>query len=358
MIGTWLQRGLKAARIGKKEVGIAILLVFLCTTVGIINPKFVSAVNIRNLSELIGIYGIFSIGAGMVIITGGIDLSVGSAFALHGVLLSIMLVNWRIPWPAAVGLSILFLCMIGLLHALLIAKLKLQAFIVTLCGLLVYRGLARVIANDVTLGFFLPGKAHSFAALHYLAQGEVGPIKMPFVIMFVVAIVMWIVLHRSVYGRYLFAVGRNEEAARYSGINTTLVIGSAYVLCMALAAVSSVLFAFYVESVEPTEHGMLFELYAIAAAVLGGCSLRGGEGSIIGIVLGTVLLLVLRNQVNLLSIPSSYDWVVTGGVIGVAVVVDSLLSRWAQARRRRVRISPQTPAVSSPVAGAALDQPQ
>ena len=148
---------------------------------------------------------------------------------------------------------------------------------------------------------------------------------MPFVILIVVASIMWVLLHRSVFGRYLFAVGRNEEAARYSGINSRRIVTSAYVISGLLAAVAAILLAFYTNSVSPSSHGNFYELYAIAAAVLGGCSLRGGEGSIVGIVAGTALLQVLRNLVNLLDIPSSLDFAVMGAVILIGVIADQVL---------------------------------
>jgi len=144
---------------------------------------------------------------------------------------------------------------------------------------------------------------------------------------------MWVVLQRSVYGRYLFAIGRNEEAARYSGIGTRKIISSAYVLSGLLAGITGVLMAFYTNSISPSSHGNFYELYAIAAAVLGGCSLRGGEGSVIGIVIGTALLQVLQNLVNLLGIPSSLNFAVMGTVILIGVVADELVRRRAVRKR-------------------------
>jgi len=198
----------------------------------------------------------------------------------------------------------------------------LQPFLVTLCGLLLYRGLARYIAADAVQGF---GAGTGFEWLRDLVTGSAGRIPMPFVLLVAVAVIMWVVLHRSVYGRYLFAVGRNEEAARYSGINSRRVIASAYVISGFLAAVAAILLAFYTNSVSPSSHGSFYELYAIAAAVLGGCSLLGGEGSILGIVAGTALLQVLRNLVNLLDVPSSLDFAVMGAVILIGVIVDQVL---------------------------------
>src|SRR6202007_2964835 len=153
--------------------------------------------------------------------------------------------------------------------------------------------------------------------------------------MVVVAATMWVVLHRSVFGRHLFAVGKNEEAARYSGIRTHRVIISAYVICAVLTAIAAIFFAMYTRSISPSSHGNFYELYAIAAAVLGGCSLRGGEGSIIGIVLGAILLQVLQNLVNLLGIPSSLNFAVMGTVILIGVLADQYLVQ----RNRRATIA-------------------
>lgn len=308
----------------RKELGTFILLVVLCVIVAIINPRFLGAANLQNMARLIGMYGIFSIGLGIVIITGGIDLSVGSVFALLGVLLSIMLTGWHWPGALAIIAVIIISLGLGLMHGWLVTRLYIQPFIVTLCGLLFYRGLARFIANDETKGF---GTGAGFEWLPRLATGSLFSIPMPFILLIIISILMWVVLHRSVYGRYLFAVGRNEEAARYSGINARNIIASAYIISGALAGVSGVLLAFYTNSVSPSSHGSFFELYGIAAAVLGGCSLRGGEGSIIGIIIGAALLQVLQNLVNLLGIPSSLNFAVMGAVILVGVIADQLLKR-------------------------------
>ncbi len=159
---------------------------------------------------------------------------------------------------------------------------------------------------------------------------------------------MGIVLHRSVFGRYLFAVGKNEEAARYSGIRSQVIIASAYVICGGIAGVSSIYLAMYTRSISPASHGNFYELYAIAAAVLGGCSLRGGEGSVLGIVLGAVLLQILQNLVNLLGIPSSLNFAVMGAVILVGVVADQQLVRYrtkkANARKRSLGHGALSPA--------------
>jgi len=319
----------------KKDIGILAIFLAVCTVLGIANPKFLSAVNLQNTARLVGMFGIFSIGIGVVIITGGIDLSVGSIFALLGVLLSFMLVGWGWPWPVAIAAVMIIGMAVGLFHGFLITRVKMQPFIVTLCGLLFYRGLARFIAKDATKGF---GNCEGFESLHDLATGSFLGVPMPFILLIAIGAIAWVVLHRSVYGRYLFAVGRNEQAARYSGINTRRVITGAYVVSGFLAAISGILFAFYVNAIAPSAHGSFYELFGIAAAVLGGCSLSGGEGSVIGIIIGAALLQVLQNLVNLLKIPSSLNFAVMGGVILIGVLADQLLKKRAKKKVLQERI--------------------
>jgi ribose transport system permease protein len=307
----------------KKELGIGLLLVALCVTVSILNPRFLGAANLENTARLVGMYGIFSIGLGVVIISGGIDLSVGSMFALQGVVLAIFLRDWNWPWPLAVLASFLLVIGLSLLQGFFIARVRMQAFIVTLCGLLFYRGMARFIAHDETKGFGSGG----FTLLRELTTGSVGRVPMPFVLLLVVALIMHVLLHHAVFGRYLYAIGRNEDAARYSGINTVGVTLAAYGIEGLLVAFSGLLIAFYTNSISPAIHGTSYELYGIAAAVLGGCSLRGGEGSILGIVIGTMLLQVLQNLINLLGIPSSLNFAVMGAVIFLGVLVDQIVGQ-------------------------------
>jgi len=316
----------------KKEIGILILLVVLCAVTSVMNPRFLSEANLGNTANLIGLYGIFSIGIGLVIITGGIDLSVGSMIALNGMLLVLALVEWHWPWPLAALFALAVPMALGWAHGFLITRFNMQPFIVTLCGLLLYRGIARFIASDTTKGF---GDAEGFKTLQNLANGKMFGLPMPFVFLIVTAAVMWVVLHRSVYGRYLYAVGRNEEATRFSGVNTRRVIASSYVLAGLLTGISGILFAFYTNSVSPSTHGNFYELYGIAAAVLGGCSLRGGEGSILGILIGTALLLVLQNLVNLLGIPSSLNFAVMGAVVLAGVLADQIFQKRAEKKSVR-----------------------
>jgi ribose transport system permease protein len=257
----------------------------------ILNPRFLLPVNIANTSNLVGLFGLSAIGQAFVIITGGIELSVGSVIALVGVLFMDLIANEGVPWPLA--LVIVLGVLIGLAHGLLITKLKLQPFIVTLCGLLVYRGIARFYTQDATVGF---GFGQNFSALNWLTGGETLGVPHSFIAMMIVAVIMWVVLHRTVFGRHLYAVGKNEEAARFSGIRTDRVVIFAYIICQVLTVAAAVYFAMY-------------------------------TGSIVGVVLGVVLLQELQNLVNLLGIPSLLNFAVMGGVILIGVTFDQQLGR-------------------------------
>lgn len=310
--------------ISRKDLSLLILIIVVGTVVAIINPRFLSPINLSNTANLIGLFGMFAVAQAFVIISGGIELSVGSIIALLGVLF-IDLVSAGSLSPGLAFLTVLGLgCLIGLLHGFLVARVGLQPFVVTLCGLLIYRGIARYYTEDATAGF--PFGA-SFPTLEWLVAGRLYGVPHSLIAFLLITVVMGVVLHRSVYGRHLFAVGKSEEAARYSGINTHRVVITAYVICCALTAVAAVFIAMYTRSISPSSHGNFYELYAIAAAVLGGCSLRGGEGSILGVVLGTVLLQVLQNLVNLLGIPSSLNFAVMGSVILIGVLADQQFSK-------------------------------
>ncbi|MEA2732073.1 MAG: ribose transport system permease protein [Acetobacteraceae bacterium] len=315
----------------KKELGLLVLLVVISAITEALNPLFLSGVNLLDMANLIGLFGIFSIGEGLTIITGGIDLSVGSMFSLLGVIFIDLVANWGVGWPLALVAVLAGGLLLGAIQGILITRARMQPFIVTLCGLLIYRGAARYYTDDSTMGF---GYGNDADTLSWLAAGRSFGIPHSFIFLIVVSLILGVVLHRSVFGRYLFAVGKNEEAARYSGISTKLVITGAYVLSGLLAGISTIFLVFYTNSVSPSTFGNFYELYAIAAAVLGGCSLRGGEGSILGIVLGTALLQVLQNLVNILGIPSSLNFAVMGTVILLGVFADQQLQK-----RRAVTIS-------------------
>lgn len=313
----------------KKDLGLLLLILVVGAAVAMINPRFLSPINLSNTANLIGLFGLFSLAQAFVIITGGIELSVGSIIALLGVIFIDLIANVGLHWSLAVVVVILIGVLMGAVHGFLITRMKLQPFVVTLCGLLIYRGIARYYTEDATAGFAF---GQSFPTLEWLTAGRSFGVPHSMVAFIITAIILAVLLHRSVFGRYLFAVGKNEEAARYSGIRTRRIIVAAYVICCGLTALAAIYIAMYTRSISPASHGNFYELYAIAAAVLGGCSLRGGEGSILGVVLGTILLQVLQNLVNLLGIPSSLNFAVMGGVILIGVLADQQLMRYRKSR--------------------------
>jgi ribose transport system permease protein len=325
--------------------GILVLLIAVIVFSSVINPQFLLAYNLQNILRWTGLFGILSIGAGLVIITGGIDLSIGSVVGIAGTTMAM--------WVGATGMSpgIAFLLAIGLsvgigfAQGLLITKLRLQPFIVTLCGLLILRGVSRYVTGDATQGF---GSKHLW--LRNLASESpisipipgIGPIAIPwpFILLIILAIIAGIFLNRSVYGRHLLALGRNEEATRISGVNTQAIIIATYVISATLAGFGGILFALDINSVQPSGHGEFYELYAIAAAVLGGCSLRGGEGTILGMVIGTAIIRVLYNAINVLGIATQLEYAVIGAVILLGVIADELVRRMG-ARRAAKRVEAQ-----------------
>lgn len=242
----------------------------------------------------------------------------------------------RMPVPLAITYVLLISIGIGLLHGLLITKMRLQPFIVTLCGLLFYRGLARTFAGDNSVGF-----GNEYEGLRQVAIGKIQitsdfGLPVAFIIMALVAATAMVFLNMTIYGRYLLALGRNAQAARFSGINADRMVITAYILCAFLAGVGAIFFALDVNSIQPSNHGTFYELFAIAAAVLGGCSVRGGEGSIVGVIIGAAVLRLLLNSINMLGIPSQLEYCIMGAVILAGVIADELVKRYA-ARRRAIR---------------------
>ena len=319
----------------KKVLGIFGLLVFVCVATALMSDRFLTEFNIENLIRRSALFGILSIGAAFVIITAGIDLSIGSVVCLVGCLLPWMLVEHQFSVPMALLVVGLISLAIGLTHGLLITKVKLQPFVVTLCGLLFYRGLTRGIVQDQTQGF-----RGGFQSLRELSQGQIAlpgtdfGIPNPCVILIIVAVLAIIFLNFTIYGRYMLALGRNETATRFSGINTDRMTILAYVICGMLSGLGGMLFVLDVGSAQPVDFGNFYELYAIAGAVLGGCSLRGGEGTIIGVIIGAAVMQVLKNTITLVdAIPTNIEYAVIGAVILGGVVTDELVKRYAARRR-------------------------
>lgn len=299
--------------------------------------SFFSGFNQENLIRRISLFGILGVGVAFVIITGGIDLSLGSVICLIGLGVPWAVTKWGWPvWGALLVAAALALG-IGLANGLLITKLKLQPFVVTLCGLLIFRGHTRGMTSEQPSGFGL-----EYKGLRWLGNGKIEltdsfGLPVPAIIFILVVIAAAFFLNKTIYGRYLKALGNNEEAARLTGINTDKMTILAYVICSGCAGLAGLLFALNTNGGQPSDYGNFYELFAIAAAVLGGCSLRGGQGTIIGVVIGTALIQVIRNMMNLVFPDDKHvEYAVLGYVILIGVIADELAKRYA-AKRRAVK---------------------
>lgn len=316
------------------NLGIFGLLVFIFVATSMLSSTFLSNYNLENVVRRTAELGILAVGVSFVIITGGIDLSIGSVVCLVG-----CLTPWLISQcdysPLVVLPMMLAACLaIGWTHGMLITKLRLQPFIVTLCGLLLYRGFSRGILGDNVQGF---GTGH--AGLRSLATGKIPlpfvdfALPVPCLILLVVAMAAAIFLNRTIYGRYLLALGKNETATRLSGIATDRMIILAYMICAVCAGIGGLLFVLDSNTAQAESFGNFYELFAIAGAVLGGCSLRGGSGSIVGVVVGIAVIQTLRNMINQVDwIPTNIEYAVIGVVILGGVMVDEIVRRWSGGR--------------------------
>jgi len=447
-----------------KSIGVILLLIAIMLVTGWLNPSFLSDENVKSIIRWTSLFGFISLGMALVIMTGGIDLSIGSVIALSGVCMLLLLNqkhvdmqqtakvltvekvpvrNQQLPqitlenttWPIKVDDQLRFVnafgqavqgsvakvlagdgeikvtlrepnanfpvgtevqwfqfqhrpiamviplvligaSLLGLLHGWLITKVGLQPFVVTLCGLLAYRGLARVIAGEQSQGLgstlvnikewingvafsvpipFLPwvsiGRWHGVVwdpktnAPRLDADGNTQSlpwaswIELPntAILLAVVAAILWFAVNRSIFGRYLMALGNNAQAAKFSGISTDKIIISTYVLCSLLAGLTGVLLVFDFNTIEPSQTGSIYEMYAVAAAVIGGCSLRGGSGSIVGVVVGTAVTRSLFLSIAALSIPKSWEYIIIAMALLAAVLTDELIRIFGNQRKLRAQ---------------------
>lgn len=286
-----------------------------------------------------GMYGVVGLGVAMLIITGEIDLSIGSVAGMSAVLFGVLMKS-GVPPLAAAGLVLLAGAVVGLGNGLLVTGLRLQSFLVTLCGMFVYRGLARSLTNTA------PGISEVHRTQPHLKEpladlrlwicgkGPDGGLEFPamFVLMLAVAGVMAVVLHRTAYGRYWYAIGYNERAAVYAGVGVRVQRIAVFVACSTLAAVGGILLYLNSGTADPTNAGATWELTAITAAVLGGISLKGGEGTAVGVVFGAMLRPLISNLITFLNpiLPwvndSTEPWVM-GLILLFGTIADELIRR-------------------------------
>ena len=324
-LGSLLQAGLDRYRNLpaniRKLLGITLLLLLVYVALLMSHPNAASLDTHTLIGQRLGLYGILSLAAGLLIITGGIDLSMGSLVCLTSTVFGMLVVDgqWHI-FPAFLAMLLLG-SLAGLLNGLLVTKLRLQPFMVTLCGLFIFRSIARWLTNDAKIEEL----AEPLAGLTQFFDGSILGVPVYLIIFLVLAGLGVVFLHLSVYGRYFVALGSNEQAARFSGIATDYYKIMAYVLCSTLTALYSFLALMNVPSVAPSSSGLGDELIAIAGAVLGGCSLRGGEGTIYGIVAGTLIIRILSMMNTFWRIPSAVEGIMIGVILLLGTILDELV---------------------------------
>jgi len=304
-----------------REAGTAAGLLLLCLALWIASPFFATLDNLRNVAEQSALIGIIAIGMTFVILIGGIDLSVGSLVALTGVVLALALHN-NVPVPLAIGVGVAAGVAGGVVNGVLVTAGRLPPFIATLGMMSVARGAALLLSD----GRPVSGFSDTFRGM---ATGRLAGIPLPVVAMLALYAIAHVVLTRTVLGRYTYAIGGNEEASALSGIAVGRYKIIAYALSGASAACCATLLVARLNSAQPIA-GIGYELDAIAAVVIGGTSLLGGSGSVIGTLIGALIMSVLRNGLNLLGVTSYVQQIAIGVVIVTAVLVDLALHRRAQ----------------------------
>ncbi len=298
-----------------QKLGPLLGLIVLVIVVSIMNPSFLAPLNILNLLRQVAINALIAFGMTFVILTGGIDLSVGAILALSSTLMAGMMVSGIDPILAII-LGCLLGAIMGALNGLLITKGKMAPFIVTLATMTIFRGLTMVYTN----GNPITGLGDSFM-FQVFGRGYFLGIPVPALTMIITFTILWVILHKTPFGRQTYAIGGNEKAAIISGIKVDRVKILIYSLAGLLAALAGAILTSRLNSASPTA-GDSYELDAIAAVVLGGTSLSGGRGWIVGTLIGALIIGTLNNGLNLLGVSSFFQMVVKGGVIILAVLMD------------------------------------
>lgn len=295
-----------------------IALLVLIVVVSFLNPNFFTVDNILNILRQTSVSAIIAVGMTMVILTAGIDLSVGSVLALCGAFAASMIAV-EVPVLIAVPVALFAGACLGGMSGFIISKCKVQAFIATLVTMTLLRGATLVYTDGRPISTGFTDTADAFA---WFGTGYLLAVPVPVWIMALVFAIAWYLLNHTRFGRYIYALGGNESATRLSGINVDRVKIGVYAICGMLSALAGIIVTSRLSSAQPTA-GMSYELDAIAAVVLGGTSLAGGRGRIMGTLIGALIIGFLNNALNLLDVSSYYQMIAKALVILLAVMVDN-----------------------------------
>ena len=302
-------------------------LILVAIALAIASPYFLTSNNLFNIGVQVSVVAIIAVGETLVILTAGIDLSVGSVAGLGGILGTMAIANAGFPIVPGIIIGILVGGAVGVVNGVLVTQMKLPPFIATLGMLGVARGLTFIVGGENAV-YGLPSN------FRLVGEGQIGPIPMPILYLAVIAVAGYLILSRTKLGRYAYAIGSNKEAARLSGISLNRYLIGVYIIAGALAGFGGMIAASLVHSGQPN-YGVGLELNVIAACVIGGASLFGGVGTIGGTLIGAFLMAVITNGAVLLNITQYYQQVIIGVIIWLAVW-------WDQVRRRRLSAASQT----------------
>lgn len=298
-----------------QKLGPLLGLLLIIIIISFMSPSFLTATNIFNVLRQVSISALIAFGMTFVILTGGIDLSVGSTLALTGAISAGLLASGMDPFLAML-IGLLLGAVLGAVNGVIIAKGKVAPFIATLATMTIYRGLTLVYTD----GKPVSGLGDS-VLFQMFGKGYFLGIPVPVITMLIAFLVLYFILRKTTFGRRVYAIGGNEEASRLSGINVDRITIAVYSLTGMLAALSALILTSRLNSAQPTA-GQSYELDAIAAVVLGGTSLTGGRGWIFGTLVGALIIGVLNNGLNLIGVSSFFQQVVKGVVILIAVLID------------------------------------
>jgi ribose/xylose/arabinose/galactoside ABC-type transport system permease subunit len=305
----------------RPEAGVFGVILVLGAYLTIANPRFLSIDNLMNIARNYSDIGIGAVGMTLVLLIGGIDLSVASVMALGGLVAAMAMVTWGLPVPVAIVLGVAAGAVAGATNGFFVQRLRVPPFIATL-GML---GVARGVVVGSTSGMGVSGLPAEFTAI---GQGYIGFVPIPVIVMVAVAVVVGLFLAYHLWGTYIFSIGGNETAAILTGLPVARVKVFVYVVCGLLAALAGVLLASRVGISLPGQ-SLGYELQVIAAAVIGGVSLTGGRGTVLGAVLGAMLIGLIQNALVLLQVPPYWTQAFIGGIIVLAAVVDIFRQRRA-----------------------------
>jgi len=318
----------KMVRVAALQKAVAfVVLIALVGYFTIAAPNFMTEANLVGILQATAVNGVLGVACTFVIISGGIDLSVGTLMTFCAVMCGVVLTNWGMPMPLGVVAALVFGALSGAVSGLIIAKLKVPPFIATLGMMLLLKGLALVIAQDKPI-YFNDTPNFSMISNDSLVSYFWPTFEVPngVLILFAVATLAAIVLNKSILGRYVFALGSNEEAARLSGVNVDFWKIVIYALGGLICGIAGLIIASRLNSAQPAL-GQGYELEAIAATVIGGTSLSGGRGTMLGTIIGAFIMSVLTNGLRIMGVAQEWQIVVTGIIIIVAVYVDMRLRR-------------------------------